>query len=201
MVVTSWIVTCFTQYQHLSCCSESITITLFMLWFVHGRGAIIRENIPEATTWQNLLICQTHVIGCQRLWHAAFPGFVYSISCGMHCYLPLVVQGQHKYWFFFQVPLRSMHPKFDNRPWFEPITSRSWTVPEMVTLTTEPSHVQCIGSGNIYFESSLHFSWWPFTLITTLAGARAKMKVSSHHEKCWAAQNPYCPPLSRFCYV
>ena len=34
----------------------------------------------------------------------------------------------------------------------------------------------------------------------TCAGARAIIIVSNHQEKCWADQNTYCPPKSRYCY-
>ena len=38
-------------------------------------------------------------------------------------------------------------------------------------------------------------------LITILTGTQVIIKVSSHQEKCRAAQNAYCPPKSRYCYT
>ena len=75
---------------------------------------------------------------------------------------------------------------------------KSWMAnPLQVTIIV----ITWFWSGNMHFESSLHFSWWPFTLIITLASAQVIIKLLGHQEKCWADQNAYYPPKSRYCYI
>ena len=80
----------------------------------------------------------------------------------------------------------------------ESLFFKSWIAnPLQVTIIV----IAWFWSGNMHFESTLHFSWWPFTLIITLASAQVIIKLSGHQEKCQADQNAYYPPKSRYCYI